>query len=88
MVNEITDAGLKALAVNGHKFLQLQGIHLSSNEITDAGLEALAVNGHKFPQLQIISLGHNQISYELDRYLKDIFPDKELGDSKIRVSYL
>jgi hypothetical protein len=37
------------LAVNGHKFPQLQRIDLADNEITDAGLEALAVNDHKFP---------------------------------------
>jgi hypothetical protein len=47
------------LAVNGHKFPQLQEIDLGDNKITDAGLEALAVNGHKFPQLQEIHLRDN-----------------------------
>jgi hypothetical protein len=50
------------LAVNDHKFAQLQVISLSENQITDAGLEALAVNGHKFPQLQKINLSENQIT--------------------------
>jgi hypothetical protein len=52
---------LEALAVNGHKFPQLQKIYLSNNKITDAGLEALAVNGNKFPHLQEIYLGGNKI---------------------------
>ncbi len=53
---------MEALAVNGHKFPQLQTINLQYNKITDAGLEALAVNGHKFPQLQTIYLWDNQIT--------------------------
>jgi hypothetical protein len=36
--NQITDAGLKSLVENSHKFPQLQKIYLESNEITDAGL--------------------------------------------------
>jgi hypothetical protein len=45
---------LEALAVNGHKFPQLQEINLEYTQITDAGVEALAVNGHMFPHLREI----------------------------------
>jgi hypothetical protein len=48
---QITDAGLKALAENGHKFQDLQEVSLQNNQITDVGLKALAENGHKFPDL-------------------------------------
>ena len=36
--NEITDAGLKILAENGHKFPNLQEFWLPRNKITDEGL--------------------------------------------------
>jgi hypothetical protein len=58
-ISGINNKQFVALAVNGHKFQQLQEIYLQYNKITDAGLEALAVNGRKFPRLQIISLGDN-----------------------------
>jgi hypothetical protein len=52
---------LEALAVNGHKFPQLQTINLENNKITDGGFKALVGNGYKFPQLKKIILSNNLI---------------------------
>ncbi len=60
--NHVADAGLKALAENGNKFVQLQEIDLHKNQITDTVLKALVENGHKFPQLQRIYLRNNKIT--------------------------
>ncbi len=42
--NQITDEGLKALALNAEKLTNLQVVGLSNNQITDDGLKALALN--------------------------------------------
>jgi hypothetical protein len=44
----ISDQGLKALAFNGNKFMNLSLLYLNNNQIRDEGLKAFSLNGDKF----------------------------------------